>query len=110
MAQLQDSPDVSLPELKPNRMLFSFENGFLDVGHMDGIKFISYYKVRVPETEYEVQFSARDDCKCVAKYHNCVIDEHWLEGDERDIPTPALDKILNYQGQVFPFSLVDGLR
>lgn len=80
--------DAQFPELKKNRHVFSFKNGLYVARDIDG-------KPRFYPYESQ-EFKALDPTVVSAKYFPINFDSNDYD-DWYDIPTPALDTILDYQ-------------
>jgi len=85
---LEECNDVQFPSLTKNRHSWSFRNGVF-VGDSDGIKFYRY------GTE---EFSKLDRHMVTSKYFDDDFDDYTGSNDWREIPTPLLDSIMDYQG------------
>ena len=85
---LEECNDVQFPSLTKNRHSWSFRNGVF-VGDSDGMYFYRY------GTE---EFSKLDRHMVTSKYFDDDFDDYTGSNDWREIPTPLLDSIMNYQG------------
>ena len=85
---LEECNDVQFPSLTKNRHSWSFRNGVF-VGDIDGMHFYRY------GTE---EFSKLDRHMVTSKYFDDDFDDYTGSNDWREIPTPLLDSIMNYQG------------
>ncbi len=85
---LEECNDVQFPSLTKNRHSWSFRNGVF-VGDSDGMHFYRY------GTE---EFSKLDRHMVTSKYFDDDFDDYTGSNDWREIPTPLLDSIMNYQG------------
>lgn len=80
-----DDPEV--PEIKPDRTVFSFLNG---VYRAKEEVFIEYRNIE--------QYFAPNQYPVACKHHKVVFDPAWVKmPDPMDIPTPAMDTIMNAQ-------------
>jgi len=85
---LEECNDVQFPSLTKNRHSWSFRNGVF-VGDSDGMHFYRY------GTE---EFSKLDRHMVTSKYFDDDFDDYTGSNDWREIPTPLLDSIMDYQG------------
>jgi phage/plasmid-associated DNA primase len=85
---LEECNDVQFPSLTKNRHSWSFRNGVF-VGDIDGMHFYRY------GTE---EFSKLDRHMVTSKYFDDDFDDYTGSNDWREIPTPLLDSIMDYQG------------
>ena len=85
---LEECNDVQLPELKKNRHAWSFRNGVF-VGDLEGNRFY-YYGTN--------EFSKLDRHMVTSKYFDQDFDDHTSTESWKEIPTPLLDSIMDYQG------------
>jgi len=105
---LTDCVDVSFPELEPCRSDFAFRNGILRAGEVpvdaggDEVRVIDGAVLPQPPTVAFYPYAAgvvpQDVVAC--NYHDVDLDPAWIlgEGDPMDlIPTPSLDRIVDYQ-------------
>jgi len=85
---LEECNDVQFPSLTKNRHSWSFRNGVF-VGDSDVMRFYRY------GTE---EFSKLDRHMVTSKYFDDDFDDYTGSNDWREIPTPLLDSIMDYQG------------
>ena len=85
---LENCIDTQFPEIKKNRHAWSFRNGVF-IGDLNGNHFYPYDS---PD------FSKLDRNMVTSKYFDQDFDDQTDVKDWRDIPTPHLDSIMDYQG------------
>jgi len=85
---LQEHNDVQFPEIVKNRHAWSFRNGVF-IGDLEGNRFCRYGSK---------EFSRLDRNLVTARYFDMDFDDYTGANDWREIPTPYLDSIMDYQG------------
>jgi len=85
---LQEHNDVQFPEIVKNRHAWSFKNGVF-IGDITGNRFYIYGSK---------DFSKLDRNLVTARYFDMDFEDYTNAEDWRDIPTPHLDSIMDYQG------------
>ncbi len=83
--------DVQFPEIQKNRHAWSFRNGIFVGKEWDGERYTSrFYKYGTPEYE------SLDPTIVACKFFDADFD-HYENVDWRDIPTPYMQQIMDYQ-------------
>jgi len=85
---LENCIDVQFPEISKNRHAWSFRNGVF-LGDMTGNRFYRYDGEEITKLDRHMATS---------KYFNIDFEDYTDVDDWRNIPTPYLDSIMDYQG------------
>ena len=81
LTYMNDVDDIECAVLKPNRHIFSFRNGYLDISDLFDIKFVIWDNL---PTNHNIVTTIHYDCDFKLE---------WLKGD--GLETPVFDQIVN---------------